>query len=95
MCYTVPTAAAIFTSLLWSRKKSVKVWWLTLMFYGAAFFGVIDHWWNGELFLVSENIASDLMLGVAITVFTVIAWWVTILVSKKNSTLMSYVEADK
>ena len=95
MCYTVPTAAAIFTSVLWSRKKSVKVWWLTLMFYGAAFFGVIDHWWNKELFLVSENIASDLMLGVAITIFTVIAWWVTVLVSKKNSTLMSYVEVDK
>ena len=95
MCYTVPLAGAIVTSIAWGIKKSVKVWWLTLMFFGAALFGVIDHWWNGELFLVSENIASDLLLGVAISVFTVIAWWVTILVSKKSATLMSYVNVDQ
>ena len=95
MCYTVQLAGAIVSSIAWSVKKSVKIWWLTLMFFGAALFGVIDHWWNGELFLVSENIVSDLLLGVAISIFTVIAWWLTILVSKKSATLMSYVNVDR
>ena len=95
MCYTISVAGAAVTSAIWWKTKSEKTGWLALMFLGGALFGVIDHWWNGELFLISENIASDLMLGVAITVFTVIAWWVTILVSKKSATLMSYVEADR
>lgn len=95
MCYTVPVVGAILTTLSWAKTKSVKLWWLTLMFYGAALFGVIDHLWNRELFLISDNLVSDLMLGVAITAFTVIAWGVTILVSKKNAALMSYVDAKR
>lgn len=92
MCYTVPTAGAIVTSILWSRSRSVKLWWLNLMLYGAAIFGVIDHLWNGELFLISENWVKDLMLGVVITLFTLGVWGVTVLISKSNPTLFSYVD---
>ena len=91
MCYTVPVAGAIVTSILWSRSRSVKLWWLNLMFYGAAIFGVIDHWWNGELFLISENWVKDLMLGVVITLLTLGVWGVTVVLSRKNSTLANYV----
>jgi hypothetical protein len=40
---------------------------LNLMFYGASIFGVIDHLWNGELFLISPNLTKDILLGVVIT----------------------------
>lgn len=95
MCYTVPLAGAIVTSVAWSKTKSVKVWWLTLMFYGGALFGVIDHFWNGELFLISENIVSDLLLGLAITGVTLMFWWLMVICSKVNPTLANYVDVKK
>lgn len=91
MCYTAPLVGAIATSLVWKKTKSVKVWWLTLMFYGGALFGVIDHLWNGELFLISENIISDLLLGVAITAIILVSWGITVISSKANPTLAKYI----
>ena len=87
MCYTVPLVGAIVTTVAWSKTKSRKLWWLNLMFYGGGLFGVIDHLWNGELFLISENIVSDLLLGVTITVLTVIAWAVLVRYSRANLSL--------
>ncbi len=57
-----------------------------------ALFGVIDHWWNGELFLVSENLGSDLLLGVAITITILVVWGIMVVVSKKSPTLASYIK---
>jgi hypothetical protein len=37
------------------------------MFLGGALFGIIDHLWNGELFLISKNWIMDLSLGFVIT----------------------------
>jgi hydrogenase/urease accessory protein HupE len=91
MCYTVPAAGAIVTSFIWGRNKNVKIWWLNLMFWGGALFGLIDHIWNKELFLISENIANDLLLGVVITLATLLVWAVVILVSRFNPTLTNYV----
>lgn len=91
MCYAMPTAGAIVTSFLWSKTKSVKVWWLNLMFCGGALFGLIDHLWNKELFLISENIASDLLLGGVITLAIVIIWAVVIMFARVNPTLAKYV----
>jgi len=71
-CYAVPTVAAIIHFFL--RKKvpslgsSKHHLWLNQLLIGGAVFGVVNHWWNGELFLISENIVSDLLLGVVITV---------------------------
>jgi len=95
MCYTVPVAGAIVTSIAWSKTKNVKLWWLNLMFYGAALFGVVDHLWNGELFLISDNIVSDLLLGVVITLLTLIVWGVTILSSRRNPSLASYIDIKR
>lgn len=95
MCYTFPAAGAIVTSILWSRNKSIKAWWLNLMFLGGALFGVIDHLWNGELFLIGKNIASDLLLGVVITVAILITWALAIVASRANSTLAGYINIKK
>lgn len=91
MCYTAPLVGAVVTSVVWTKTKSVKVWWLSLMFYGGALFGVIDHFWNGELFLISENITSDLLLGVTITAVILVFWGITVMCSKISPTLANYV----
>ena len=91
MCYTVPLAGAVVTSVAWGKTKNVKVWWLALMFYGGALFGVIDHLWNGELFLISENVISDLLLGVTIAAITLVSWGIAVICSKINPTLANYV----
>ncbi len=78
MCYTVPLLGAVATSILWKKKKGTELWWLNLMFYGAALFGVIDHLWNGELLFISENWLKDLSLGVVITI-VIFAGWITLL----------------
>jgi hypothetical protein len=61
------------------KKKDPRIGRLNLMLYGASMFGVIDHLWNRELFLISENVAKDLLLGVVITaaIFGGWAWSVT------------------
>lgn len=91
MCYVAPVLGAVISSAAWRKTKNVKVWWLTLLFFGGALFGVIDHLWNGELFLISENIGSDLLLGVAIAAVILVAWTVTVAWSKKNPVLADYV----
>lgn len=95
MCYVTPLVGAVVTTVAWSKTKGVKVWWLMLMFYGGALFGVIDHWWNGELFLVSENIVSDLLLGVAIAAIILVFWGITVICSKISPTLANYVDVQK
>ncbi len=73
-CYTVPLAAAVVTTLRGRRKKSIKLGRLNLMLYGASLFGVIDHLWNGELFLAPSNLAHDLLLGGVITAAVLAGW---------------------
>jgi hypothetical protein len=94
MCYSVPTAGAVITTMVWWRTKSVKAWWLSLLFWGGALFGVIDHLWNGELFLISENIVSDLWLGVAISAAILVCWVAMVFASKTNPTLASYTKVQ-
>lgn len=94
MCYVAPVIGAVITSVAWGKTKSVKAWWLALLFCGGALFGVIDHLWNGELFLISENIVSDLLLGVAIVAVILAVWGATVVWSKKNPTLANYVSIN-
>ncbi len=76
VCYAVPTSALIVTHF--ARRKmrmsDKEGNWLELMLLGGATFGVIDHWWNGELMLIGDNIASDLLLGFVITLGIFVAW---------------------
>jgi len=95
MCYVVPTASAIVTSIMWKKNQSVKVWWLNLMFIGGALFGGIDHLWNGELFLVGKNTANDILLGVVISAFIVAIWGAILFLSKYSPTLKKYVFFQK
>lgn len=76
VCYILPTAAAL---AVWGLRKKggwsdAKFSSLNLLFVGAAVFGVIDHLWNGELFLVGPNVVSDIALGVTITLSVVVVW---------------------
>ena len=82
MCYTIPIATSIVTTAIWYKKRESNLWSLNLMLYGAAIFGFIDHLWNGELFLISENIFNELCLGCVITVGVFLGWLVTCFVPK-------------
>jgi len=95
MCYTIPMAGAVVTSVAWARTKNIKIWWLNLMLYGGALFGVIDHLWNRELFLISENIVGDLLLGVAITAAIFLSWILLLAFSKASPALANYVSIKK
>lgn len=95
MCYTVPAAAAILTTFMRSSNKRAPLFWLMLMFYGGALFGIIDHLWNGELFLISKGWAKDLGLGVVITISIILAWGVVLYLVKKNPELNSQLLIEK
>ena len=89
VCYAVPAAAAIAHIFM---RKNITGWkesthqiWLSLLLVGGAVFGVVDHWWNGELFLVGENLLSDIMLGIAITIAIVIIWAVIFALEKTKA----------
>lgn len=78
VCYSIPVAAAIIHFV--SRKKITRLQnnvhhlWLNLLLAGGAIFGLVDHLWNGELFLIGEAPLMDLLLGVAITVMIFVVW---------------------
>jgi hypothetical protein len=79
---------------MWKSKKTLRLFWLMLMFYGGSLFGVIDHLWNGELFLVSENWVKDAILGVVITIVIVLTWGIVLFLAKRNLSLNAYLLAN-
>lgn len=95
MCYTIPLAAAIITTSLWGRSKQPKIWWLNLMLYGGALFGIVDHIWHGELFLISESVVKDLFLGGVITAAIFAFWGIILALSKVSSNLARYLAIPK
>lgn len=78
VCYAIPLSAAVITFLArrvsGKARESESIRWLNLMLLGAAVALVVDHVWNGELFLISGNIASDVALGFTLTAFVLAAW---------------------
>jgi len=88
VCYAVPAVAAIVhyglrkTKTSW--KKSTSQLWLSLLLSGGAMFGIVDHLWNGELFLLGENLILDLLLGFTITLTIIIAWFIAITLNKTS-----------
>ncbi|MBF0569926.1 MAG: hypothetical protein HQL18_04055 [Candidatus Omnitrophica bacterium] len=85
MCYTIPAASSVVTTILWSKTRNPHVGQLNTLFYGATIFGVVDHLWNGELFMISPNIGKDLMLGVTITLTVVAAWGINLVLARSRS----------
>lgn len=86
VCYTVPMAAAVAHFIMrrniTSWKENTHHLWLNLLLAGGAIFGLVDHWWNGELFYIGKNIVMDLSLGVVITV-AITAIWTIIFITDK------------
>ena len=84
VCYIIPTTAAVI-EFIRNRKikeKTPHKNWLNLMFLGGALFGIIDHLWNGELFLISANWVMDLALGFTITGGIVGTWGLVVYMPK-------------
>jgi len=77
VCYIIPTSAAamVLAHRFFGKKKDIPGHQLSLLLGGGAIFGIVDHWWNGQLTLIGSNIASDLLLGLAITVAIYAVWF--------------------
>ncbi len=86
VCYAIPTVAALIhygmRTKISSWKKNTYHVWLGLLLAGGALFGIVDHLWNGELFLIGNNLVSDLLLGATITGAIIIAWAVVVLLER-------------
>lgn len=86
VCYVIPAVAAFVhygtRKKITSWKKNIHQKWLGLLLVGGAIFGIVDHLWNGELFLIGNNIVSDLMLGMTITIVICVVWAVIVIVDK-------------
>ena len=88
VCYIVPAVAAIVHYSLRRNiigwRKSVHHFWLSLLLAGGAIFGLVDHLWNGELFIIGNAPLIDIMLGVTITVAIFVAWAVIVILKKTD-----------
>jgi len=86
VCYIIPTVAAIshyfMRKKIPSMKHNAQHSWLNLLLVGGAIFGVVDHLWNGELFMFGGNLVMDLALGVAITLAIFVAWKLIVVFDK-------------
>jgi hypothetical protein len=85
VCYAIPIIAAIAHGIMRKKtnwKDSVHHLWLSLLLTGGAIFGLVDHLWNGELFLIGENILMDLMLGIVITIVILVIWGLLLVLEK-------------
>ncbi len=94
MCYTVPIASAVVTTIAWRKTGNQNLWWLNLMLYGGGIFGFVDHLWNGELFLISDKIGRDLLLGVVITA-TIFVCWVGLMVFSRIKSSLPQIQLIK
>jgi hypothetical protein len=76
VCYAVPLTAAalIFFGRKAMHKTDEKSLRFGQMMAGGAVFGAVDHLWNGELFLIGQNLALDLSLGLVITAAITLSW---------------------
>lgn len=88
VCYAVPAVAAIFHFIFKNKvpalKHSIHQKWLTLLLLGGSIFGIVDHWWNGELFLIGDAILLDLLLGLVITVSLITSWFIIVTLEKST-----------
>lgn len=76
VCYIVPLFATIFYTVFRkaSGRNGVHGFWLNIMMFGGAMFGVIDHLWFGELFMIGTNWIADIALGGTITAGIFSGW---------------------
>ena len=89
VCYIVPTIATVI-EFIRKRNKKDQRHQLNLLFLGGAIFGIIDHLWNGELFLISSNWVSDLTLGFTITAGIIGSWGLIISAPKITDSMRRF-----
>ena len=93
VCYIVPLIA---TALLGAGRKAggsrghrwasgAHGLWLNIMMLGGAVFGLIDHAFTGELFLVTSAWMTDLAVGGAITASITACWGFVVLFNRIKS----------
>lgn len=86
VCYIVPTATAVIHFFIRKGvpylRKDEKQLWLNQLLLGGAVFGIIDHWWNKELFLIGKNVFMDIVLGFTITAVIILIWLMMIIFNK-------------
>jgi len=83
VCYVIPLITGIISTVRWGKQKGGPAgWWLNLLLYGGAMFGVVDHFWNGELFLIGNAPMLDLLLGATITAAIFGGWGIIYTVAK-------------
>jgi len=89
VCYIIPLIATVigFIGRKVFHKEDAHSFWLNIMLFGGAFFGAIDHFWHGELFLISTNWVMDLALGGVITGGIVASWGVIVFKPKITDSL--------
>jgi hypothetical protein len=89
VCYIVPSIAAIsiyfLKTSLHSWKDNIYYNWYYYLLLGGAVFGLVDHLWNGELLLLSENLLLDIILGIIITVSISIVWAFIVYIDKTKT----------
>jgi len=88
VCYLVPSIALLVHELAGkkrgaSREKAHEQ--LRLLLGGGAIFGIVDHWWNNQLFLIGKNPVHDILLGVLITVAIAGVWFLTVRMESAKS----------
>jgi uncharacterized membrane protein len=81
VCYAVPLAALILLNLFFPKKFNS----LNLLLLGGAIMLIVDHLFNNELFLISENIFFDLLAGFSMTLAVIIFWF--LFLKEKNQNL--------
>ena len=83
-CYTVPAAAALIQFVFRRKNKFLgeQARYLNQLYTGGALFGIIDHIWNGDLFLFS---VSDFLLGITITLGMTFTWWISTKIASQKS----------
>lgn len=83
-CWMIPLAAAVISSVVWgSKRRGPAGWWLNLLLYGGALFGVVDHLWHSELFLIGKASLMDLLLGATITGVIFAGWGITLGIARR------------
>ncbi len=85
-CYIIPLTAALFVHAQrrLQKRKDDEGRGLSLLLAGGSIFGIVDHWWNGQLFS-SQNLALDLALGILITICIYALWYCMLLARKLNA----------
>ncbi len=84
VCYIFPTIGAIlvYSHRKINKKNDGRGRWLAHLLLGGSAFGIIDHLWNGELFLIGPQPLKDILLGVTITVSIFAIWYAMVVYSQ-------------